>query len=160
MIGFLMDALLLGIGATAFMDMVALLRKHLLGIPSLNYAMVGRWLGHMPSGTFIHNPIGKSRAVRGELALGWAAHYLIGAAFAVAFLTLTGPEWLARPTLIPALVFGVVTVLAPFLVLQPGMGAGVAARNTPQPDLARLRSLFAHFSFGLGLWIAGLGYTL
>lgn len=31
--GLLTDALLLGLGATAFMDMVALLQKRLLGIP-------------------------------------------------------------------------------------------------------------------------------
>ena len=69
-------------------------------------------------------------------------------------------DWLAHPTLMPALGFGVMTVLAPFLILQPGMGAGVAARKTPQPNVARLRSLLAHFSFGLGLWIAGLGGLL
>lgn len=158
--GMLIDALLLGVGATAFMDIVALLQKRLLGIPSLNYAMVGRWLGHLPSGRFIHRPIGKSAPIQAEAALGWFAHYLIGVAFAGAFLVLVGPDWLARPTLMPALGFGVVTVLTPFLILQPGMGAGVAASKTPQPNVARLRSLLAHFSFGLGLWIAGLGWLL
>lgn len=158
--GLLIDALLLGAGATAFMDIVALLQKRLLGIPSLNYAMVGRWLGHLPSGKLIHRPIGKSAPIQAEAALGWFSHYLIGVAFAVAFLVLVGPDWLARPSLMPALGFGVVTVLAPFLILQPSMGAGIAARKTPQPNVARLRSLLAHSSFGLGLWIAGLGWLL
>ncbi|WP_083006441.1 DUF2938 domain-containing protein [Halomonas sp. GT] len=154
--GLLTNALLLGLGATAFMDMVALLQKRLLGIPSLNYAMVGRWLGHLPRGRFIHRPIGESAKIQAELVLGWLAHYLIGVAFAMTFLVLVGPNWLARPSLIPALGFGVITVIAPFLVLQPGMGAGVAARKTPQPTTARLRSLFAHASFGAGLWLAGI----
>ncbi|HCA03098.1 MAG TPA: DUF2938 domain-containing protein [Halomonas campaniensis] len=152
----LTDALLLGLGATAFMDIVALLQKRLLGIPSLNYAMVGRWLGHLPKGRFIHRPIGESAPIQAEMALGWLAHYLIGVAFAIIFLVLVGPNWLARPSLIPALGFGVITVMAPFLVLQPGMGAGVAASKTPQPTTARLRSLFAHASFGAGLWVAGV----
>jgi hypothetical protein len=92
--------------------------------------------------------------------LGWIAHYLIGVAFAAMFLVLVGAGWLSRPALVPALVFGVMTVLVPFLVLQPGMGAGIAARKLPEPNAARLRSLFAHFSFGLGLWITGLGGML
>ncbi|MGP5309255.1 DUF2938 domain-containing protein [Vreelandella alkaliphila] len=154
--GLLTDALLLGLGATAFMDIVALLQKRLLGIPSLNYAMVGRWLGHLPRGRVIHRPIGESAPIRAEMVLGWLAHYLIGIAFAIIFLVLVGPNWLARPTLIAALGFGVITVIAPFLILQPGMGAGIAARKTPQPTTARLRSLFAHASFGAGLWVAGV----
>lgn len=158
--GLLIDALLLGVGATAFMDIVALLQKRLLGIPSLNYAMVGRWLGHLPGGRFIHRPIGNSAKIQAEAPLGWFAHYLIGIAFAMTFLVLVGPDWLARPTLMPALGFGVMTVLAPFLVLQPCLGAGIIARKTPQPNVARLRSLVAHSSFGFGLWIAGLGWLL
>lgn len=158
--GLLINALLLGVGATAFMDIVALLQKRLLGIPSLNYAMVGRWLGHLPGGRFIHRPIVNSAQIQAESALGWFAHYLVGIAFAMAFLVLVGPDWLARPTLMPALGFGVVTVLVPFLVLQPCLGAGIAARKTAQPNIARLRSLLAHFSFGLGLWIVGLGWLL
>lgn len=160
MTGLLINALVLGIGATAFMDIIALLQRRLFGIPSLNYAMVGRWLGHMPRGIFIHRPIGESRPIRGEAALGWGAHYLIGVAFAAMFLVLAGVDWLSRPTIMPALVFGVATVLIPFLVLQPGLGAGVAARKTPEPNTARLRSLLAHCSFGVGLWVTGLGGML
>ena len=160
MTGLLINALVLGIGATAFMDIIALLQRRLFGTPSLNYAMVGRWLGHMPRGIFIHRPIGKSRPVRGEATLGWGAHYLIGVALAAVFLALAGADWLSRPTIMPALAFGVATVLIPFLVLQPGLGAGVAARKTPEPNTARLRSLLAHCSFGAGLWVTGLGGML
>lgn len=160
MTGFLVNALVLGVGATAFMDIIALLQRRLFGIPSLNYAMVGRWIGHLPRGTFIHRPIGISRPVRGEAALGWGAHYLIGVLFAAMFLALAGADWLNRPAIMPALVFGVATVLVPFLVLQPGLGAGIAARKTPEPNTAWLRSLFAHCSFGVGLWVTGLGGML
>ncbi|MFI0471840.1 DUF2938 domain-containing protein [Halomonas sp. HMF6819] len=154
----LVDAFILGLGATAFMDILALLQKRLLGIPSLNYALVGRWLGHLPSAILIHRSIAQSPAIEAERALGWLTHYVIGIAFALIFLIIAGTQWLAHPKLVPALVFGAVTVLAPFLILQPGMGAGLAARKTPAPNIARRRSVLAHVSYGVGLWIAAWGY--
>jgi hypothetical protein len=46
-------------------------------------------------------------------------------------------------------------VAAPFLVLQPGMGAGIAASRTPRPAAARFQSVITHAIFGLGLYAAG-----
>ena len=48
------DAVLIGVGATAVMDLWALLQRRLLGIPSLDFAMVGRWLGHLPRRVLAH----------------------------------------------------------------------------------------------------------
>jgi hypothetical protein len=53
--------------------------------------------------------------------------------------------------LLPALIVGLITVAAPFLIMQPGMGAGIAAK-TPNPTAARLRSLATHAVFGIGLY--------
>jgi hypothetical protein len=53
------------------------------------------------------------------------------------------------------LLVGVATVAAPFLVMQPGMGAGIAASRTPRPGAARLQSLVTHTVFGLGLYAGG-----
>ena len=44
---------------------------------------------------------------------------------------------------------------APFLIMQPGMGAGIAASRTPRPAAARMQSLVTHGVFGLGLYVAG-----
>lgn len=94
--------------------------------------------------------------------IGWAAHYLIGVLFAAVYLALPEAQaQLAQGPIAPVL-FGLVTVAAPFLLLQPGMGAGIAARRLPFPWTARRRSLFAHAVFGFGLWIgylflAGMG---
>ena len=60
-----------------------------------------------------------------------------------------------QPTIGPALLVGIGTVAAPFLVMQPGMGAGIAASRTPRPAAARLQSLVTHTIFGLGLYAAG-----
>ena len=49
---------------------------------------------------------------------------------------------------------GIGTVLAPFLLMQPGMGAGIAARRNPRPAVARMHSLVTHAMFGLGLYVA------
>lgn len=149
-------AVLIGIGATAFMDLWAALQRRLMGVPSLSYCMVGRWIAHIPNGRFIHQKITDARRVRNECVLGWTAHYVIGVAFAGLLLAIWGMEWMLAPSFTPAIIVGLGTVLAPFLILQPGMGAGIAASKTPKPNVSRFRSLVAHASFGIGLYVSGL----
>ena len=91
----------------------------------------------------------------GERVVGWTAHYLIGIAFAAVLLALWGLDWARQPTLAPALIVGIGSVAAPFLVMQPGMGAGIAASRTPRPAAARFHSLVTHAIFGFGLYAAG-----
>lgn len=156
----ILDAIAIGMGATAFMDLAALARKHLFGTPLANYALVGRWIAYMPHGRFIHRPIAASSPVIGEAAIGWAAHYGIGMIFAFLLLMLAGEEWARHPTVLPALAMGIASLAAPFLLMQPGMGLGVAARRMPHPGAARLRSLVTHSVFGLGLYGAALAINL
>ncbi|MDH6590924.1 hypothetical protein M2165_000813 [Variovorax sp. TBS-050B] len=153
-IEFAWRALLIGAGATLVMDGWTLARKRLFGRPSLDYALVGRWVGHMTRGRFMHDPIAASAPVRGERALGWAVHYATGIGFAAVLLALAGPGWARSPTLWPALALGIGSVAVPFLVMQPALGAGIAARRTPRPAAARLQSLATHGVFGLGLYAA------
>ena len=160
---YLVWTLLIGAGATALMDLWAIARKRLLGVPAPNYGLVGRWLGHMPRGRFQHEAIANAEPVRRERFIGWAAHYLIGIGFAALLPIIWGVEWIHQPTFGPALIVGIGTVAAPFLVMHPGMGAGFAASRTPRPAAARLQSLATHAVFGLGLyvaaWAAGFLYT-
>ncbi len=146
----------IGVGATVVMDLWGLVRKQTLGVPAPDYGMVGRWIGHMPRGRFAHKSIAASRPVRGEQFVGWTVHYLIGVAYAALLIAIVGPDWLREPTLIPPLLVGVGTVVAPFFIMQPGMGAGVAASRTPNPMTARIQSLLNHFVFGLGLYVSAL----
>lgn len=154
-----MDAILgtalVGIGATATMDLWGVVRWRAFGIPRPDYAQVGRWLGHMRHGRFVHDAIAKAPAVPGERVLGWVAHYAIGVAFAALLVGAAGPGWLREPTLAPALLVGVATVVAPLFLLQPGMGLGIAARRAPRPWAARTQALITHAVFGLGLYAAG-----
>jgi len=153
---YLVRAVLTGVGATAVMDLWAFARKRLLGIAPLDYGLVGRWVAYLARGRFRHDRIAASPPVPGERLIGWTAHYLIGISFAAILLGIWGLAWIHRPTIGPALAVGIGTVAAPFLLMQPGMGAGIAASRTPRPAAARFQSLVTHAIFGIGLYAAGL----
>jgi hypothetical protein len=157
---FTLAAILLGIGATAITDVWSLIRKALLGVPSPNFAFVGRWFAHLARGRFRHESMAAAAPMRGETAIGWIAHYCIGIAFAALLLALVGLDWLRAPTLGPPLLLGIVTVAAPFFILQPGMGAGIAGSRTPHPRKTRLHSVLTHTVFGFGLYCAAWAVRL
>ena len=70
-------------------------------------------------------------------------------AFALLLPAFWGPEWMQHPTLLPALIVGIVTVAAPFLVMQPAMGLRALGRRP------RFTASSLHAMFGLGLYLAG-----
>ena len=150
------SAILIGLGATLTTDLWALFLKRAFKIAAPNYCLVGRWLRYMPEGIFKHSNIASASQKSAECVVGWIAHYLIGITFAITFVALADNNWPQHPTLIPAIVFGVGTVLMPFFIMQPSFGLGFAASKTPNPTQARLRSLMNHTSFGLGLYLFAL----
>jgi hypothetical protein len=122
---YLFATIVVGLGATLLIDLWAVFLRRAFDIRSLDYCLLGRWLLHMPNGTFRHPSIAAAPSRPRECGLGWAAHYLIGTSLALMFVLLVSARWLDRPTLLPALSFGVVTVLIPFLVMQPSFGLGL-----------------------------------
>ena len=152
---FVLRAFLIAAGATITMDLWALLLKQ-FGIPSLNFAFLGRWIGHLPDGQWTHESIAKAEPVRGELWMGWFAHYSIGITFAALLLVVNGLDWARKPTLLPALIIGIASVGAPLFILQPALGAGIASSKTPRPVFNCLKSLTTHTVFGFGLYLAAL----
>jgi hypothetical protein len=146
-------SILIGCGATLVMDAwAALLRR--LGVATLDYALLGRWIAHLRHGRWFHASIARAEPARGERLIGWFAHYSIGVGFAALLLATFGLDWARSPTLGPALFIGIVTVLAPWLVLQPALGAGIASSKTPAPVFNAFKSLLTHTVFGLGLFLA------
>jgi len=143
---------LTGIGATFVVDVWALLRRTAFGTPLPDYALVGRWFGYLLRGRIRHACIASTPALPGECITGWIVHYVVGVLFACILVGVSGVAWICHPTPGPALIVGVTTVLAPWLVLQPALGAGVAARLTPRPHAARIQGLLTHFWFGLGMY--------
>lgn len=156
---YILSAVAIGIGATLLMDLWNLFLKRAFGIPSLNYCLLGRWLRHMPEGTFRHASISAASQKPFECQVGWIAHYSIGVTFALVLVVLTSGDWLARPTFLLALLYGIGTVVFPFFIMQPSLGLGVAASRTPSPMQARLKSVATHTVFGVGLYVCALGVS-
>jgi hypothetical protein len=152
---FALRALMIGAGATLLMDLWAILLRQ-FGVPSLNLALLGRWIGHLPGGHWMHTSIAAAAPVRGESWIGWCAHYSIGITFSALLLWMYGLEWARSPSLRPALLIGMITVAAPLLILQPAMGAGIASSKTMRPVFNCLKSLVTHIVFGLGMYLAAL----
>jgi hypothetical protein len=146
---------LIGIGATAVMDVwLHLLAR--LKVPTLNFALVGRWFGHALSGRWKHVAIARAEPLKGELALGWLIHYGVGIAFAGVLVSIFGMAWARNPSLGPALLVGAATVVAPLFVMQPAMGSGIASSKTAAPLKNSFRSLANHTVFGAGLYFAAV----
>ena len=148
----LLSALAIGAGATLCIDAWNLFLARAFGVRSLDYCLLGRWVAHLPRGVVRHRAIAAAEPRRRECALGWAAHYGIGASLSLALVLWVAPGWLARPTLVLAVAYGVATVVFPFFVLQPALGLGVASAATRNPAQARLKSLATHTVYGVGLY--------
>src|SRR5688572_22860752 len=133
------------------MDLWNLFLKRTFNLASLDYCLLGRWIRYMPAGTLRHASIAAAPQKAFECPVGWIAHYSIGVVFALAFVLLAPGSWLARPRVLPALLYGVATVVFPFFIMQPSLGLGVAASRTPNPGQARLKSLVTHIVYGIGL---------
>ena len=149
------QVVLIGVGATIVMDIWLLFLRR-LKVPTTNFALAGRWVGNMRRGRFAHVSIADAPPVAGELGLGWLTHYAIGIAYACLLVGVQGIGWSLQPSPLPALAMGVGTVVAPLFLMQPAMGAGFAASNTPTPLKNCLRSLANHAVFGAGLYLAAL----
>jgi DUF2938 family protein len=155
----ILGVIAIGIGATLVMDLWNLFLKRTFSIPSLNYCLLGRWVCHMPGGTLRHASIIAAPQKPFDCPVGWIAHYTIGVVLALVFVVLSSGDWLARPTLLPALLYGIGTVVFPFFILQPSFGLGIAGSRTPKPTQARLKSLVTHTVFGVGLYVCALGVS-
>jgi len=153
---YLGGAVVVGIGAVLIMDLWYLFLQRAFKISSLNFCLIGRWLSHMPAGTFTHASIAAAQKRPVECAIGWTAHYLIGITFAVMLVLLTSGSWLEGPSLLPAFLVGIGTVPIPYFIVQPALGLGIAAAKTPHTTQARLKSLITHTVFAVGLYLSAV----
>ena len=130
-------------GATLILD----IWNYLLGlfnIKSLDYRFVGRWIGNFVNGKFYHSNIMTTSPVQNELFIGWTAHYLIGISFSFVLIIVFGNGWLEKPLLVPAILIGLATVIAPLFIMQPALGFGIASSNLPNPIIRVLKSIITH----------------
>ena len=145
-------ALVMGITATVAIDLWATFANRALGMPRTHWGMVGRWIGHMRGGQFRHVSIGSSAPVVHESILGWAFHYVVGCIYAAIYLAYANIAQEGRPTLASAVLFGWVTILSPWLLMQPALGLGICASKAPRAALVRMQNVIIHTIFGLALY--------
>lgn len=148
-----LTAVAAGAGATVALDLWALLLELGFDIPATRWPMVGRWLGNLPRGRLVQPDLAKADPVAGEAAIGWIAHYVIGASYGLLLLAIAGRAWFAAPELWRPLLLSWALLVAPFLIMMPGMGLGLAAARTPRPWVPRFKSFASHTVFGLGLYV-------
>jgi hypothetical protein len=145
-------ALVLGITATVAIDLWATFANWMLRWPRTNWAMVGRWIGHMREGQFTHKSIGSSPPIVHESVLGWIFHYVVGCIYAALYMIYVRTAQMGQPTLVSAVLFGLVTILSPWLLMQPALGLGMFASKAPRSTLVRLQNLIIHTIFGLAIY--------
>jgi hypothetical protein len=148
----------IGVGATALMDLAAEIVRRTTGTEPLDYRLLGRWIARLPTGRVRYDNIRAVEPVAHERELGLVAHYCIGMGFATA-LVVARPAWVRHPTLLPPMITGLATTAAPWFIMQPAFGMGIAASRTPDPAVARLRSLRTHAIYGFGLYVSGRAIT-
>jgi hypothetical protein len=151
-----LQTILIGLGATITFDLWGLFLKYAFKIAPSNICLVGRWLRYMPEGIFKHANIGSSPPKRAECAVGWMAHYTIGITFSIVFVAIVGNNWFQQPTLIPAMLFGVVTVFAPFFIMQPSLWVGVCCSKNGKSRAGKISQFDESHSF----WCRALRFRI
>lgn len=122
----LAQSALIGAGATAVMDLAAEVVRRTTGTEPLDYRLLGRWVGRLPTGRIRYDNIRSVEPLAQERELGLLAHYCIGMGFAVV-LAAARPAWVRHPTLLPPMITGLATTAAPWFIMQPAFGMGIAA---------------------------------
>jgi hypothetical protein len=126
---FTLRAVAIGVGATVVMDLWAVLLQRLFRVQPSNWAMVGRWVGHFSNGKFLHD---RSR-MRGPYVVSWRLAGLSttspASRMARCYSVSGASSGRGAPRCLPALILSWVALVAPFFVLQPGMGLGCRGRQ-------------------------------
>ncbi len=106
-------------------------------------------------GHFLRENIIASSPARNEALVGLISHYVTGGSVALLypayFLVLNVP--LPEDHLICSLVFGLATVLLPWLVLYPAFGYGFFGVRAPLNSRPVIAPTIEHMLYGLGIGI-------
>ena len=150
----IIEMILMGIFATYFMDFLAgFLVKRKLIHSFIEPEAIGRWFLSMFKGKFIHKDIHKTPALNNEKLWCFLSHYLIGIVLAGIYLFLELKVQAIRDQMWMSLIFGIATVLLPWVWMLPSMGLGFLASKSPNKSRIIRTNLVNHTNFGLGLFI-------
>jgi Protein of unknown function (DUF2938) len=151
-----LQGLLVGLIGNVGMDLGQQLMRVGLKWPITDWGIIGRWAAYLPQGKLIHTDIGDATPVGYEQPLGWVVHYIVGPTYGVVYLFLVEVVFDGSPGFWWAMGFAIAILVVTWFVVQPSLGAGFAASNTPDPWVTRLHDLGSHVAYGLGLYIGGL----
>ena len=152
----LLEMILMGIFATFFMDFLPyFLVKSKIVRATIEPQIVGRWVLYIFRGKFIHADIHKAPVLKNEKLAAQISHYLIGIVLVGIYLFLELKEPAIRDQLWVPLIFGVSTILLPWLWLYPSIGIGFLASKSPNKSDYIIFSSINHINFGIGMiiWI-------
>ena len=124
----ILKAVIAGIAGTAAMSMM-MVAAPMMGMPEMN-------IGRMLAG-FMGIPV----------ALGWAAHFMIGVVLALIFAFLLVSKLPGAPW-VRGLLFSLIPWFMAQVIVNPMMGAGLFASNTPTPAAMVMGSLMGHMVYG------------
>ncbi len=153
----MLQGFLIGLLSTLFMDVFNLAASRTLAVGLFRPALLGRWVGHMFRGRFVHRDIRDAMPVWREFALGEVTHYAIGGVLGTIYVLLSSLIDVSPDRLGWAVAYGTLTTVLAWFVMFPSFGFGLCGALGP-PSMAPLRtSAFNHVSFGIGLGlVAGL----
>jgi hypothetical protein len=121
-------SVLAGLAATTVMTLVMIMAP-LMGMPEMNIGeMLGQFMG-VP--TFI----------------GWVGHFMIGVVLAVGYGLFFAPK-LNNTPVVRGILYGLIPWFMSQVMVNPMMGVGIFASNTPAPALMVMGSLLGHIVYG------------
>ena len=151
-----LQIVIVGVGACLAFDAWQRIFQWFTGIPPSNWAIVGRWaIILLTNGQLKVRDIEAHPDRRHELGVGWLVHYGIAILYSAVFMLLMKANILAAE-FADGLLFGVVSVLIPWLFFLPCLGKGIMGRLTPNPLLVCALALMMHSIFGVAI---GLGFA-
>jgi len=159
MTSYVPTAIAAGIFATVVLDLWQRVLWAATGIPPTNWGIIGRWFGHMPRGRFMHQAIAAAEPVPNEHAIGWTMHYLIGIAYGFVYVGLVAFVLKGTPSLLNGFVFGLISVVVPWFMMQPALGLGPMGVKAPNPAVPRYTALVAHCLYGIALYAGAALYA-
>ena len=142
---------IVGIVACAVLDMWQRLIHAIFKFPPSNWAMVGRWLIlFSKSRVWVQSNLSEQGSIKNELYVGWLFHYMVAVVYALFYFMLF-KQSIVQFELFDGAIFGLISVIVPWLFFMPAMGSGILASKTPNPQLSCILALFAHIIFGSAL---------
>ena len=151
---FMAQVIFMGIITTLVIDIWAFILSTIFKLPTTNWSMVGRWCAHLDTSQFIHRPLSQSKPLKHEQTIGWLFHYIIGIGYAYLYVILMIFIVSNDPSLTSAIIYGLVALIAPWLVLQPALGFDLFARLADRPNTIGALNLFVRLIFGVALYFS------